>query len=78
MWISKKCTQEVSDKVFLSSSSPSSDDNVGTHWMVCGREGWSVETNATARDNELHEVSCCSDVEIAGWRGKMDAAYGGG
>ena len=34
-------------------------------------EEWCVETKAMARENELHEVRCCSDVEIAEWREKQ-------
>ena len=66
-WISNECTHEVSDKGFLSKS-PTSADNVGTHWVVYGRERWCVKNYAMARDNELHEVRCCSDIEITGWR----------
>jgi len=57
---------------FLTSSSPSAVDNVGTHWVMCGSEGLCIEDNTMARDSDLHEVRCCSDIAIAGWR-KNDA-----
>jgi len=57
---------------FLPPSSPISVDGVGSHWVVCGREGFCIEDNTMARDSDLHEVRCCSDIAIAGWR-KNDA-----
>ena len=36
--------------------------------LRCGRSGWCSETSYCALATETHEVGCCSDVAIAGWR----------
>jgi len=48
-------------------SSPTMQTTVSTHWVLCGKSGC-PESSAIVEDFSLHEVRCCSDEAIFGWR----------
>jgi len=62
----------------LQSKAPTTDEGPDAHYVVCGRKGfcWFGKTqegeteysdSVSADNSDLHEVRCCSDVELPGW-----------